>query len=692
MKAFLRKMLALWVFLLVAACGGGGGGSSAPPSDLTPTEAVAQAADALTFATIAGGNTSPTLIVSDLVLPATGLHGTLISWSTSDAQLVETSGSVHRPAQNVGNLPAVLTARLSLQDASQQVVFNLVVLADPSIFSHSYSGSGYDIDQLDTPLTDSADSQVRYQLDLGSATRDVYLVFTNTSLLDATAPPLLANLFPVDRMARARQLGARMSDWARTHGIGLSDRPDVSLFNSDPELYGGVSYEIASSAPSRALAGTASAPLLDSIGETSSFFLNLDGSQSIAATCREVLTADGKTLNIWVANDSWQGLGCTKAHCVDQSMVDALGDKFLSAGSNNDIYEWVTNIYGAEWGPHPFSNLISADDNITILLYDIDADNSTTGGVLGFFFNKDNFLSSGSNSIPGSNQRIMFYVDSVMFSTPDGVSWDLTDFWPNKLIGTLAHEFQHMINYYQKNILNSPASAETWLNEMCSMVTEDLVETKLQTEGPRGVSWTDGSAGASGNISGRLPRFVRFDYLPVAQWFDGAVSDPGDTNVLNSYSLNYAYGAYLARNFGGPALFRAIVQNDLNGGDAITAALSAQGYGEDFAATLRDWGAAVLLSDDATDAVPAGSRYNRGGFSSSLLGSISYDLGSINMYNYSYPGQAGPRIYTSLPPSDANAGIYKTSNLYYRLGSGLSGQVTRNITLRKGTKLTVVIR
>lgn len=64
----------------------------------------------------------------------------------------------------------------------------------------------------------------------------------------------------------------------------------------------------------------------------------------------------------------------------------------------------------------------------------------------------------------------------------------------------------------------------------------------------------------------------------------------------------------------------------------------------------------------------------------------------VNQYNYSYSGQVGPRIYTSLPPSDVNAGKYKTSNMYYLLGSGLTGLVHKDILLRKGHKLTVLIK
>jgi len=87
-------------------------------------------------------------------------------------------------------------------------------------------------------------------------------------------------------------------------------------------------------------------------------------------------------LNVWVSDDSFDGPGCTKARCVTQTMVDALADQFLKTGSDNDIYDWVTNIYGEEWGSDAqvkYSNLIAANSEITILLTDIDNDNSPNG-------------------------------------------------------------------------------------------------------------------------------------------------------------------------------------------------------------------------------------------------------------------------------------------------------------------------
>jgi len=560
-------------------------------------------------------------------------------------------------------------------------------------YTYTYPGSGYGIEHLSTPQTDTGDSSFVYSIDLGSAVKDVFFVFTNVSQTDATDPPKTADMAipsPAQLMSSARTRAASLNAMAAQKGIGLKDRPDIALFNSDPERF---IPPATTSLLSADMAIAPPAPVLDTVGATTTFYPEGNTTTIVNATCRQVVSdsSNSKTLNIWVDDNAW-GSGCPEANCVTQTMVDEIAAKFLTDGTDNDIYDWVTNIYGAEWGAHGYTNLISTattNNNLTILLFDIMDDNATNGGILGYFWAKDNYTSA---AVAYSNERLMFYIDSNLFAEKDGVSWEITDYWPDIMVGTLAHEFQHMIHFYQKNVLNNTTSP-TWLNEMSSEMAEDFVATKLGIDGPRGVAYTDGSAGSSGNIYGRLPRFNDFDYIAVTDWMSGDINDPGDSNVLNSYSLNYAFGAYLARNFSGASLFQNMVQNSKSDHTAIDDALAATGYsGETFASVLQKWGVATLLSDDATAAVPAGYRYNTGSFIDTTMNATTYNLGSIDLTNYTSGSQVGPKVYTSLPPSDAMAGKYKASNMYYLVGSGLTGKVSRFVTLRKGTKLSVVVR
>ena len=360
-------------------------------------------------------------------------------------------------------------------------------------------------------------------------------------------------------------------------------------------------------------------------------------------------------------------------------MVDMLATNYLTAGADNDVYDWVTNIVGVPWGAHASISHIPAEaaSHISILLYDIDDDNSTSGGVIGFYWAKDNYLKT---ALPSSNGCLMFYLDAVLLATPEGETWESTDYWPQDLVSCLAHEFQHMVNYYQKRMVHAGSSSQTWLNELASMACEDLLATKLQVDGPRGVFYADGTAGGSDNTQGRLPLYVFWPEAPVTSWWSGS-------SALISYSMNYAFGAYLMRNFGGANFIRNLVQNEFTDTRAVTEALTTGGYDEDFSSVLRKFGISTLLSDSTT---PPGTKqqYNFGGYVTDNLGGVDFSLGSINMYNYSYSGYVGPYLYEG----DDMYWLYETSNTFSEMGWGLTGLVTRSIHVPPGVDTTIVVK
>ena len=349
-----------------------------------------------------------------------------------------------------------------------------------------------------------------YTTDLGPRSRDVYFVFTNTGFRDAVTRPTVKAVQPSDKSTGVLpQPQGLWEDAGGPRNVGIRGRADVSRFNANPRAF--VTPGPSSAVTAKSLLPTP--PRRDTVGEAQDFMYDWYAAYTLPATCRKVVEAvpvaaggtvagGTRTLNIWVADDCWFE-GGTRAKLVTQEMVDLVADKFLTEGANNDIYDWVTNILGPEWGESDEPGMIPADGTITILLYDIDYDNSTEGGVLGFFWSKDNFLQS-STAI--SNERIMFYLDAVMFSTQDGPSWDPNDYWPQETLSALGHELQHMIHYYQKSFVYSPYSrnSETWIDEMVSLAVEDLLAEKLDVMGPRGLPGTQASAGDPGIATGLL--------------------------------------------------------------------------------------------------------------------------------------------------------------------------------------------
>ena len=254
------------------------------------------------------------------------------------------------------------------------------------------------------------------------------------------------------------------------------------------------------------------------------------------------------------------------------------------------------------------------------------------------------------------------------------------------MLENLAHEFQHMIHFYQKPVMNNAVS-ETWLNEMASEIAEDLIADKLSVHGPRGVL-DDPSAGDPENWRGRLPTYNFYNWVQVTAW-DYEV-------VFRHYSISYALGAYLARTYGGAALFGDIVQSDRSGVDAIEAALRGQGHAASFGDVLMNWAAANLLSDNT--GAPAPYRYNSGTWSTSHAGGQTFRLGSINLYNYRYYSDDypdgyvdGPRLYLFSQFEEGLVGKHPHSNAYATLGR-TTGTVRLRIDADAGNRITVVVK
>jgi len=372
--------------------------------------------------------------------------------------------------------------------------------------------------------------------------------------------------------------------------------------------------------------------------------------QEIDATARKVVTANtkygDKTLVIWVNDDEYP----TR---VNQAMVDNLADTFLKDDdTNDDIYDWVTNVFGEEWGNTGDSNLISDSDYIDILIYEMDND-----GYAGYFWPKDNYTQS---EVEGSNEKIMFYINSSLYYRA-GYTLEENE---KEVYTTLAHEFQHMINFYQRTALNDLYD-EVWLNEMLSETTEDLIATKIEYIGPRAVEpYNDGSAGDPGIDKGRYPDFNKYNYYSLTTW----------NNSLPDYSKVSAFGTFLTRNYGGAKVLHDIMYSSNTDAKAVEDAT-----GVDFNTLLSKWSAAVILSDNEDTSINI-PRYNFGDFKNVSYNSITYNLGSINFYNY----DPQPK-FKSKETIDANG------NLYYHLGE-FEGSTTINVDIPQRADITIIAK
>ena len=578
------------------------------------------------------------------------------------------------------------------RERSEHAFFTITIEEDsPDGLTSRYRGRGDQVFVLN-PRGEELDEAL-YTLDLGDATAKVYVIATNTA--GHEVDPTIEREDLGDGAAKgqsAAEQSGRVAEPRPEASAGVTERKWITEFNNNPPLSGKKgSSGLRASASARTRRGVAEGDRYD--------FRDWDDNQNlvtIPATARRVVTDGETTVALWVADREW-GPDCSGAGpCVTREMVDALAERFLRPGGGNDIHDWVTAIYGEPWGPHSYENMIppEAAGEIHILLFDIEGDGAPEPGecrIVGFYWGLHNYLRNPETRI--SAERLIFFMDSVFMALPEGPTWEVTDRRPSIVISTLAHEYQHMIHYYQKWILRD-AGSEAWLNEMASEVGEDLIADKLKVNGPRGVAYDDPTAGMAGNERGRLPYYNLFNEIQVTAW----------RGKIANYAVNYALGAYLARTYGGAELFSGIVQSGNAGVEAIEAALAAGGHEVTFGEVLADWGVATLLSDRMV--VPSRYRYNAGTWSMSHAGGEEYRLGSIDLYNYRYepPEQVSDCVGPDLANRSVQEGPYlyslesfnersqpPHSNMIAMLGH-TSGQVRLRVTATGANRITVVVK
>ena len=536
--------------------------------------------------------------------------------------------------------------------------------------SSTYRGSGDQVFVLNPDGTAIEDAV--YTLNLGSASPEVYVVATAGNYhVDPKVEFLRAGAADVLRATAQDEPRPEVSE-PRPEVSEVSPRMQrITAFNN---FHDGPPVWQGSADPARLQALQARPAVRE--GQRLVFF-DPDEEIELPFTVREVATDGTVSVAVWVADREWAPTCASRGECVTRQMVDEVADRFLSPGANNDIYDWLTNIFGAPWGPHqvvgpggrPVLLPAEAADEIHILMYDIASD-GVAPSIAGYFHGIHNVLRQPDSPFEHSLERVILFMDSPLLSVSE-----------SGFYGTLAHEFQHAIHFYQKPILRDVVS-ETWLNEQASEVAEDLIADKLMIPGPRGVDHDDPTAGEPENRRGRLNLYNLYNDFQVTAW---------DGSSIN-YSLAYAFGAYVARNYGGAALYRDIVRSDGTGVGAIESALRGQGHDESFLDLLVNWGAANLLSDNT--GAPAPYRYNTGNWRTSSTGGVQYRLGSINLYHYiiGRPGRLsrpGPYLH---PLPVFNERVQPPhSNMYTTLGRN-SGTLSLRVTADARNVVTVVVK
>jgi len=195
---------------------------------------------------------------------------------------------------------------------------------------------------------------------------------------------------------------------------------------------------------------------------------------------------------------------------------------------------------------------IDGNEKIIFLVFDIDAI-PTPGVVVGFFYllNQYSYIQDDYPQMY-SNEAEILHIDHLYAAD----------------IGTIAHEFQHLIHFGHDDDEN------TWLDEGASMFAEYLVG-----ENP---------------LSGTYGEHLRSDPDVSLTYWDSS-SDP--LMVFANYGASYTFMLYLAEQYGGDPLIQDLVERSVNGIQSVEDALFQKGYDVEFTEVFRNWTIANFLDD-----------------------------------------------------------------------------------------------
>jgi hypothetical protein len=605
-----------------------------------------------------GGGTALTLTPS---IGGGGTHVDIISTQPAgDYELSLTFNGGAAPEKNLFQIVQVYEGFTSTGDFDITVNFPA---ASPETWAYTAAAPVY---ALNVP----ANSQQAITIS-GAAGRSVYLVKANAAASPAPAGSSGSASTGLTKVPYSTNLIPAEPEYIPATGkVDRREHKAAAEFNANPPI---VSEPSRKTLPGLERTDATSYGAIDPVltvgTSTKSFWVeNASGAWiSITATLR----AAGQYNYVWVANDNYgASSSANNDNLITTAQAQTLCAKFdgTSPDYNDGIFKNVTNIFGYEYGGGAGGlGGRDEDQHIAILVYDIyyDYSASQTGGVLGYFWGKDYYTQAQMDAYGiRTNYNEMFYVDS-----------HFTDRYPNTIVSTLAHEYQHMINFNEKTITHG-ASSSAWFNEMCSMVAEDLVAANI---------------GLNPLTDGAIDRMNEFNYhyaeSGVSDWLSG-------NDVLKSYASAFAFGAYLERNYGGAPLFKAIADNSLTNEASISSALASRGYADTFADAFRHYGEALVFT---TSAPPGSSVKQLNRDQTDTIGAIEYtarafdllDFQQRNLVSGYVAGAYGPRVYAPGAPIELRP--FGTSIHSQASWQGLAGNLTVTVQAPSDPDVTLYL-
>ncbi len=260
------------------------------------------------------------------------------------------------------------------------------------------------------------------------------------------------------------------------------------------------------------------------VGQIDRFFTHIP-EQLVKGTC----IAIGEHIYIYIEN-SVLGL-INEAQALD-----------IAAEFDSRIYPQVHRWIGSEWKPG-----LDRDARVTLLLHDVGLNDSARD--IGGYFSPTDQRPTDFNS----NRREIIFADVFLLQERGRFI----------LLALLAHEFTHLVNWYQ----NGGTTDERWLEEGLASFAEWAIYGNVH------------------NI------FV-----------DGYLRDPS-VSVTSGNTRDVYYGAafmlllYAFENHGGDEFISELARQDLLGINGINAALASLGRSERFTDVFQNWAIANFVND-----------------------------------------------------------------------------------------------
>ncbi len=286
---------------------------------------------------------------------------------------------------------------------------------------------------------------------------------------------------------------------------------------------------------------------------------------------------------------------------INKTIVNNVGAEF-----DNKIYDLITSKFGN-------SGDVDNNGKIIILLLDIKDGFTGSGGYIAGYFDSTHMYDN-----PNSNKADMIFMD-----INPGIIGD-EDF-----MVTIAHEFQHLVNFYQKVFVQgSTTGQDTWINEGLSSAAEHLYLGKH-------IDWkidyynNDTHPTKGAKVIARGQNFV--------SW--GTWGDP-----LANYSTVYLFFQWLRLQSSlGVDIYKNIIDNSFDDYRSVEA--MASGISATWKELLRDWFIANAFND------PTGKYGYKGDIAPLTLPLLSSLSPLYYTSGTNFPLRPGDAVYVSIFPS-----------------------------------------